>query len=83
MTASITGDICAVSAVQTAIHDEFFDPLMQRGLLDVHMLVATNGAERTVQQWCAVDFNAFCSPSLPAHVRHALGGAVGKHMLGR
>ena len=45
--------VTAVPAVQTAIQDEFFDPLMQRGLLDVHMLVATNGAERTSQQWYA------------------------------
>ncbi len=37
--------------VQTTIGEEFADPLFQRALLDVHMMVALNGAERTVAQW--------------------------------
>jgi hypothetical protein len=39
--------------VQTTIGEEFDDPLFQRALLDIHMMVALNGAERTVPQWCA------------------------------
>ncbi|EIE23146.1 hypothetical protein COCSUDRAFT_66185 [Coccomyxa subellipsoidea C-169] len=37
--------------VETTIGEEFADPLFQRALLDVHMMVALNGAERTVAQW--------------------------------
>jgi hypothetical protein len=37
--------------MQTCVADEFNDPLMTRGILDVHMLVALNGAERTQKQW--------------------------------
>ena len=61
--ADAPGQSCAVPAVQTAIQDEFFDPLMQRGLLDVHMMVATNGAERTVLQWCGALVLALSQPS--------------------
>jgi hypothetical protein len=37
--------------VQTSLQNEFWDPVFQRGLFDVHMMVALNGAERTVSQW--------------------------------
>ncbi|BDA50119.1 Acetylserotonin O-methyltransferase [Coccomyxa sp. Obi] len=37
--------------IETTIGDEFFDPLFQRAIFDVHMMVALNGVERTVTQW--------------------------------
>lgn len=39
--------------LQTTLGKEFSDPLFQRALLDVHMMVVHNGAERTVTEWCA------------------------------
>lgn len=39
--------------IQTTLGEEFNDPLFQRGLLDVHMMVVHDGAERTVPHWCA------------------------------
>lgn len=36
---------------QTCVENDFYDPLMTRAVLDVHMLVALNGAERTDKQW--------------------------------
>jgi hypothetical protein len=52
---------------QTTLGAEFSDPLFQRALLDVHMMVVHNGAERTVTEWCAASAcsavlkNAACS----------------------
>jgi hypothetical protein len=40
--------------LQTTLADDFYDPLFQRGLLDVHMMVALHGAERTAPEWCAL-----------------------------
>ncbi|BDA50265.1 3'-hydroxy-N-methyl-(S)-coclaurine 4'-O-methyltransferase [Coccomyxa sp. Obi] len=37
--------------VETTLGKEFSDPLFQRALLDVHMMVVHNGAERTVTEW--------------------------------
>ncbi|EIE23271.1 S-adenosyl-L-methionine-dependent methyltransferase [Coccomyxa subellipsoidea C-169] len=37
--------------VETTLGAEFSDPLFQRALLDVHMMVVHNGAERTVSEW--------------------------------
>lgn len=39
--------------LKTTLGKEFSDPLFQRALLDVHMMVVHNGAERTVVEWCA------------------------------
>ena len=36
---------------QTTMGDEFNDPLFQRALMDVHMMVCLNGHERTVPEW--------------------------------
>ena len=38
-------------ALQTTLSDEFKDPLFQRALMDVHMMVCLNGHERTVPEW--------------------------------
>ena len=37
--------------VQTTMGDEFKDPLFQRALMDIHMMVCLNGHERTVPEW--------------------------------
>lgn len=37
--------------MQTCVENEFNDPLMMRAVLDMHMLVCLNGAERTDTQW--------------------------------
>ena len=41
----------AVMMLQTTMGDEFNDPLFQRALMDVHMMVCLNGHERTVPEW--------------------------------
>ena len=38
-------------ALQTTLGDEFKDPLFQRALMDVHMMVCLNGHERTITEW--------------------------------
>ena len=45
---SLTG---TVMVWQTTMGDEFNDPLFQRALMDVHMMVCLNGHERTVPEW--------------------------------
>ena len=39
---------------QTTMGNEFRDPLFQRALMDVHMMVCLNGHERTIPEWCAL-----------------------------
>ena len=46
--------------LQTTLGKEFSDPLFQRALLDVHMMVVHNGAERTVTEWYAAA--RYCMP---------------------
>ncbi len=41
----------AIMMLQTTMGDEFNDPLFQRALMDVHMMVCLNGHERTVPEW--------------------------------
>ena len=41
----------AMMMLQTTMGDEFNDPLFQRALMDVHMMVCLNGHERTVPEW--------------------------------
>ena len=40
--------------------NEFKDPLFQRALMDVHMMVCLNGHERTVPEWCALISQQLC-----------------------
>ncbi len=37
--------------MQMSLVSEFWDPIFQRGLFDVNMMLVLNGAERTVAQW--------------------------------
>ena len=43
-----------IRGVQTTMGNEFKDPLFQRALMDVHMMVCLNGHERTVPEWCVL-----------------------------
>ena len=46
-------DCCCALLLQTALAKEFFDPVFQRAVMDVYMAAVLDGAERTVQEWCA------------------------------
>ena len=55
----------ACMLLQTAMRSEYFDPLFQRGVLDIHMMACLDGRERTVQQWCAPPAVHLCLACLP------------------